>query len=197
VADTTKATTTTTTAHLLSRPTAVLDTISLHTHHMEGRRQCTATPHISHNTPIMAAIPSSHTALSINRNLVTILTGHLSLLEMAHRAVVCEAVQRAVAGAAISPTCLGLPVKAPKVVTLYSLGISLECETKRRNQRHSHVSSLLLAQAKTTTIPSGRLPTSGLRMRSWQGSVKHQAQSLPERQTMPTHPRTMLQGKTR
>ena len=118
-----------------------------------------ATLHISHNTPIMAAIPSSRMVLNINRNLASTLAGHLSLLVMVHRAVVCEAVRRAVAGAAISPTCRGLPVKVPKVVTSYSLETSLDRETMRRSQRHSHVSNLLLAQQKTMTIPSGRLPT--------------------------------------
>lgn len=143
---TTKATTTTTiTAHLLSHPTVVLGTTSLNTHPMPGRRRCMATPRTSHNTPIMAAIPSSRMVLNINRNLASTLTGHLSLLVTVHRAVLCEAVRRAVAGAAISPTCLGLPVKALKVVTSYSLEISLERETMRRSQRHSHVSSLLLA----------------------------------------------------
>ena len=129
---------------------------------MQGQGRCMGTlhiRHISHNTPIMAAIPSSHTALSINHNLATILTGSLSHPEMAQRAVVCEAVRRAVAGAAILPTCHGHPVKEPKVVTSYSLGISLEHEKMRRNQRHRHVSSLLPAQRKTMTIPSGRLPT--------------------------------------
>lgn len=114
--------------------------------------------HISHNTPIMEAIPSSHTALSINHNLASILTGRLSHLEMAHRAVVCVAVRRAVAAAATLPTCLGLPVKEPKVATLYSLGTSLERETMRRNRRHSHASSLPPAQQKTMIIPLGRLP---------------------------------------
>lgn len=116
-ADTTKATITTITAHLLSRPTVVLDTTNLHTNPMLGRRLCMATPHTSHNTPIMAVTLSSRMLLNINRNLASIPTGRLSLPAMVHRAVVREAVRRAVADAAILPTCLGLPVKVPKVVT--------------------------------------------------------------------------------
>jgi hypothetical protein len=159
-ADTTKATITTTImAHLLSRPTVVLDTTSLHINPIQGRRRCMATPHINHNTPIMAATLSSRMLLSINRKLASILTGRLSLLVMVHRAVVCEAVRRAVADAAILPTCLGLPAKAPRVVTSYSLERSPDREMMRRNQRHSPVSSLPLARQKTMTLPSGHLPT--------------------------------------
>lgn len=116
-----------------------------------------ATPHISHNTPIMAATRSSRMVLSINRNLASILTDRLSLLAMVHRAVACEEVLQAVVGAAISPICLGLPVKAQKVATSCSLEKSLGCrETMRRNLRHHRVNSLV--HQMTTTTPSGRLP---------------------------------------
>lgn len=156
--DTIKATTTIITAHLLSLPTVVLDTTNLHTHPMQGRRRCMATPHISHNTPIMAATPNSRMVLSINRNLASILTGRLSLLAMVHRAVACEEAPQAVVDAAILPICPGLPVKAQKVATSCSLEKSLGCrETMRRNLRHHRVNSL--AQQMTTTTPSGRLPT--------------------------------------
>ena len=117
-----------------------------------------ATPHISHSTPIMADIPSSRMLLSINRNLASIPTGRRSLLVRVHNAVLCEADQQAVAGAAISPTCLGLPVKERKVGISCSLEKSLECETMPLKQRHSRVSSLPLAHPMTTTISSGRLP---------------------------------------
>lgn len=116
-----------------------------------------ATPHISHNTPIMAATPSSRMVLSINLNLASILTGRLSLLEMVHRAEACEEVLQAVVGAVILPICLGLPVKAQKVATSCSLEKSLgRRETMRRNLRHHRVNSLV--HQMTTTIPLGRLP---------------------------------------
>lgn len=158
-ADTIKATTTTTMGHLLNRPTVVLDTTNLHTNPMQGRGRCMATLHTSHNTPIMAAIPSSRMFLNINRNLASIPTGRPSLLVMVRRAVACEEVPQAVVGAAILPTCPGLPVKARKVATSYSLERSLDRETMLLKQRHRRVSSFPPVRQMITTIPSGHLPT--------------------------------------
>ena len=144
-------------AHLLSLPTVVLDTTNLHTHPMQGRRRCMATPHTSHNTPIMAATPSSRMALSINLKLASILTGRLSLLACLRAVDHLEEGKAAVVGAVILPICLGLPVKAQKVATSCSLEKSLgRRETMRRNLRLHRVNSLL--HQATTTTPLGRLP---------------------------------------